>query len=157
MRISRKLPMKSNTESVIQDVDIPIEHAPEFAIFCCARSASCRSGCVRSRRTIPTTRYALCPVDPNKLYVNFGFWDMLPSAGVEGFYNRKIERMALHLRGVKGLYSSAYYDEETFWKIYDRESYQALKEKYDPNSAFSGSVREDGVEDVNEKQLVISS
>jgi hypothetical protein len=44
--------------------------------------------------------------------------------------------MALHLRGVKGLYSSAYYDEETFWNIYDRESYEGLKEKYDPNRRF---------------------
>ena len=79
-------------------------------------------------------RYA--PLDPNKLYVNFGFWDMLPNAGADGFYNRKIERMALHLRGVKGLYSSSYYDEETFWTIYDRASYQALKEKYDPGRRF---------------------
>ena len=55
---------------------------------------------------------------------------------MDGFYNRKIEQKALQLHGVKGLYSSAYYDEETFWSIYDRERYEALKKKYDPNRRF---------------------
>ena len=136
MRWSRKLPLKSNAESVIQDVDIPIEHAPEFADFLLREVGILPIWLCPFKAYDPAARFTLCPVDPHKLYVNFGFWDMLPSAGVDGFYNRKIERMALHLRGVKGLYSSSYYDEETFWNIYDRESYQALKEKYDSNRRF---------------------
>ena len=136
MRLSRKLPIKSNTESVIQDVDIPIEQAPEFADFLLREIGILPIWLCPFKTYDPDARYALCPVDPNKLYVNFGFWDMLPSAGVDGFYNRKIERMTLHLRGVKGLYSNSYYDEETFWSIYDRESYQALKKKYDPAGRF---------------------
>lgn len=136
MRWSRKLPLKSNTESVIQDVDIPIEHAPEFADFLLREIGILPIWLCPFKTYNPDARFTLCPIDPQKLYVNFGFWDMLPRAGVDGFYNRKIERMALHLRGVKGLYSSAYYDEETFWNIYDWKSYQALKEKYDPNRRF---------------------
>ncbi len=136
MRMSRKLPLKSHTESVIQDVDIPIEHAAEFADFLLREVGILPIWLCPFKTYDPSARYTLCPVDLQKLYVNFGFWDMLPSAGVDGFYNRKIERMVLHLRGVKGLYSSAYYDEETFWNIYDRESYQALKKKYDPNRRF---------------------
>ena len=136
MRWSRKLPLKSNTESVIQDVDIPIEHAPGFADFLLREIGILPIWLCPFKAYDPAARFTLCPVEPNKLYVNFGFWDGLPSAGVDGFYNRNIERMALHLRGVKGLYSSSYYDEEMFWNIYDRESYQALKEKYDPNRRF---------------------
>ena len=136
MRWSRKLPLRSSKESVIQDVDIPIEHAPEFLDFLLREIGILPIWLCPFKTCDPAARFTLCPVEPNQLYVNFGFWDMLPSAGVDGFYNRKIERMALHLRGVKGLYSSAYYDEETFWGIYDRESYQALKEKYDPERRF---------------------
>ncbi len=136
MRWSRKLPLKSNTESVIQDVDIPIEHAPEFLDFVLREIGILPIWLCPFKTYNPDARFALCPLDPHQLYVNFGFWDMLPRAGGDGFYNRKIERMALHLRGVKGLYSSAYYDQQTFWNIYDRESYQALKEKYDPDRRF---------------------
>ncbi len=136
MRFSRKLPLKPKKESVIQDVDIPIDHAPEFLDFLLREIGILPIWLCPFKTCDPNARYPLCPVDPGKLYVNFGFWDILPSVGVEGFYNRKIERMALHLRGVKGLYSSSYYDQETFWNIYDRESYQRLKEKYDPGRRF---------------------
>jgi FAD/FMN-containing dehydrogenase len=137
MRMSRKLPFKSNTESVIQDVDIPIEHAPEFLDFLLREIGILPVWLCPFKSYDPGARYTLCPVDPQKLYINFGFWDMLPSAGPDGFYNKKVERMALHLRGLKGLYSSSYYDEETFWNIYDRERYAALKKKYDPNRRFN--------------------
>ena len=136
MRLSRKLPLKSKKESVIQDVDIPIEHAPEFLDFLLREIGILPIWLCPFKTDDSSTRYMLCPVDPQKLYVNFGFWDMLANTRNDGFYNRKIERMALHLRGVKGLYSSSYYDEETFWSIYDLESYEALKKKYDPNRRF---------------------
>ena len=74
MRLSRKLPLKSSTESVIQDVDIPIEHAPEFLDFLLREIGIlpiwlCPFKKLRSRRV----SYTLCPVDPHKLYVNFRF------------------------------------------------------------------------------------
>jgi FAD/FMN-containing dehydrogenase len=37
------------------------------------------------------------------------------------------------LGGVKSLYSESYYDEATFWQLYDGEEYFRLKRKYDPN------------------------
>ncbi len=136
MRLSRKLPLNSNTESVIQDVDIPIEHAPEFLDFLLREVGILPIWLCPFKSYDPNARYTLCPVDTQKLYMNFGFWDMLPKAGSDRFYNRKIETKALELHGVKGLYSSAYYNEETFWSIYDRNSYEALKKKYDPNHRF---------------------
>lgn len=136
MRWGRKLPLKANTEPVIQDVDIPVEHAPEFLDFLLREIGILPIWVCPFKAYNSDARFTLCPLDPQKLYVNFGFWDRLPRTGVEGFYNRKVERMAAHLRGVKGLYSNAYYDEETFWNIYNRESYLALKEKYDPNRRF---------------------
>lgn len=136
MRLSRKLPLNSNTESVIQDVDIPIEHAPEFLDFLLGEIRILPIWLCPFKSYDSDASFTLCPLARQKLYVNFGFWDMLPKTGEDGFYNRKIERKALELHGVKGLYSSAYYDRETFWNIYDRENYQALKQKYDPNRRF---------------------
>jgi hypothetical protein len=49
-----------------------------------------------------------------------------------------VERKALELNGKKGLYSSAYYDRETFWRIYNQPRYDCLKRKYDPSGAFRG-------------------
>jgi FAD/FMN-containing dehydrogenase len=136
MRLSRSLPLNASTESVIQDVDIPIGHAPEFLDFLLREIGILPIWLCPFKSYDPNVVYTLCPVDPHTLYVNFGFWDMLPKAGAEGYYNRKIEAKALALHGVKGLYSSAYYDKETFWSIYDRKSYQALKEKYDSEHRF---------------------
>ncbi len=136
MRLSRKLPLNSNTESVIQDVDIPIEHAPEFLDFLLREIRILPIWLCPFKSYDPNASFALCPLDPQTLYVNFGFWDMLPKTGQDGFYNRKIERKALELHGAKGLYSSSYYDRETFWSIYDRDAYQALKHRYDPQRRF---------------------
>jgi len=136
MRLSRRLPLKADRESVIQDVDIPIARAPEFLGFLLREVGILPIWLCPFKRYDPSVTYTLCPVNPQTLYVNFGFWDMLPKAGVDGFYNRKIEQKALELHGVKGLYSSAYYDKQTFWSIYDRKGYDALKKKYDPEQRF---------------------
>jgi FAD/FMN-containing dehydrogenase len=132
MRLSQRLLPKSKAEeSVIQDVDIPIENAVEFFDFLLAE--------------IGITPVWICPFmnferiydlyafDSNKLYINFGFWDMIPSAYGEGHFNKKIESRLPGLNGKKALYSTAYYDEETFWEIFNRTRYQELKKKYDPD------------------------
>jgi len=131
MRLSHRILPESNAESVIQDVDIPIEHAPDFLEFLLQIGILPVWLCP-FRSYDPGVSFSLCGLDPHKLYVNFGFWDMLPEAGEDGFYNRKIEQKAFELKGKKGLYSSSYYDEEKFWRIYDKEAYRTLKKKYDP-------------------------
>ena len=61
---------------------------------------------------------------------------MIPSTHERGYYNRKVECKARELGGLKALYSSSYYDEETFWSIYDKRRYDELKRRYDPADAF---------------------
>lgn len=134
MRLSQKLLPSSNaTESVTQDVEVPIESAVEFFDFLFTE--------------IGITPVWICPFknlevydlhafEPNRLYINFGFWDMIPTTEREGHFNRKIERKTIDLNGKKGLYSTAFYDEETFWQIYDKANYDGLKLKYDPDRAL---------------------
>jgi len=136
MRLSHKVMPDSNTESVIQDVDIPIGHAVEFLDFLLREIKVLPIWICPFRSYDPSVAFDLCGLDPNTLYVNFGFWDTVPSTKPDGHYNKLIEAKALALRGKKGLYSTAYYDEETFWQIYNRSAYEALKNKYDPGRCF---------------------
>ena len=132
MRLSyRILPDSGGTESVIQDVDIPISNAPDFFEFLLSE--------------IGITPVWMCPfktrtwdLSPLRegLHVNFGFWDVIPSTHEKGHFNRKIERKTMELGGAKGLYSSAWYDEAEFWSIYDQPRYTQLKRTYDPQGVF---------------------
>lgn len=138
MRLSHRLrPGPDGTESVIQDVDIPIENAAAFFHFLHAEIGIAPVWVCPFRSPDPTMTYDLYALDPNKLYINFGFWDSIPSTHEEGYFNRKVEQKAFELKGKKGLYSTAYYDEETFWTIYNRERYVELKQKYDPDGVFA--------------------
>jgi len=132
MRLSYKLmPDSGGTESVIQDIDIPVGNAPDFFDFLFSE--------------IGITPIWMCPfktrvwdLSPLRegLYVNFGFWDVIPSSHEKGYFNRKIEKKTAELGGAKGLYSSAWYDEPEFWSIYNQQRYAGLKQSYDPQGVF---------------------
>lgn len=124
-------------ESVIQDVDIPLERAAEFLAFLareigiwpvwiCPVSPQANAG-----------RFALYPMGPRR-YVNFGFWDTVRTreAHEAGHFNRKIERAVDDLGGIKSLYSESFFPREDFDLRYGGEAYKALKAKYDPAGAF---------------------
>ena len=136
MRLSQRLlPDPDGTESVIQDVDIPVANAPEFFDFLLSE-IGITPVWMCPFKTGPNRRWDLSPLRPSQLYVNFGFWDMIPSTHEKGHFNRKIERKAMELEGAKGLYSSSWYPEAEFWSIYDRPRYVELKQKYDPGGVF---------------------
>ena len=119
-------------ESVIQDVDIPIERASEFLDFLLREIGILPIWLCPIR---PQGRpFTLYPMDPTKLYVNFGFWDVVRrrQAFPPGHHNRRIEAEVMALGGIKSLYSDSYYDAPTFWRLYGGEAYRALKAKYDP-------------------------
>ena len=46
--------------------------------------------------------------------------------------------MVTELDGRKSLYSTAFYDEPTFWSIYGGDEYARLKGHYDPQSRLRG-------------------
>jgi FAD/FMN-containing dehydrogenase len=135
MRLSQRLlPASTAFESVIQDVDIPMARAAEFCEFL-LREIGISPVWVCPFKSSDRT-YDLCPLPPNQVYVNFGFWDMVPSTLENGYYNRLIERKIAELGGVKGLYSASYYDRDTFWSIYDKLRYGQLKQTYDAAAVF---------------------
>jgi FAD/FMN-containing dehydrogenase len=123
-----------NPEGVVQDVDIPIEKAPDFLRFFLDEIGIRPVWMCPIGGHDPTRRYPLYPLHGEGLFINFGFWDIVPNPDKHesGYFNRKVEAKVSQLGGIKSLYSDAYYDEDTFWQLYDGEQYFKLKQKYDP-------------------------
>jgi FAD/FMN-containing dehydrogenase len=126
-----------HSESVIQDVDIPIGRAAEFLAF--------------FHREIGILPVWTCPIGPGprgdrfplypvkrELYVNFGFWDVVRGreAHEPGHFNRLVEREVGRLGGIKSLYSESFYSKQEFFDRYGGAAYAALKAKYDPQGKF---------------------
>ena len=124
-----------HSESVIQDVDIPLARAAEFLDFYAAH--------------IGLWPQWVCPIGPQKekftlypirdeWYVNFGFWDVKRTreAHPPGHFNRLIERKVAELGGIKSLYSDSFFPEEEFGRLYSGAAYRDLKQKYDAAGAF---------------------
>jgi len=132
-RLNRLRGIACREESVIQDVQIPVERAQEFLEFFHQRIGIKPAWVCPTRPTSPE-RYPTYQLQYGQLYVNFGFWDVvpLPDGEEEGFFNRQVEEWVDRLGGRKGLYSTVFYDRETFWRHYDGDNYRTLKRKYDP-------------------------
>lgn len=125
-------------EPVVQDIEVPVDRLPEFLDFFHREVGIEPVWVCPLQQRDPDARWPLYEFDPQTLYVNVGFWSTvaLPE-GVspeEGSVNRRIEEVVTALDGRKSLYSTAFYDRETFWSIYGGTDYVALKEKYDPQS-----------------------
>ncbi|MBA3742145.1 FAD-binding oxidoreductase [Sporichthya sp.] len=122
-------------EDVVQDIEVPIGRAEEFCEF--------------FLRDIPIEPFWICPLrqrDPDaewplyrftdSLYVNFGFWSTVPLAPgqADGDHNQLIERVVDGLGGRKSLYSTSFYSEDEFWRLYNGPAYEVVKKTYDPEA-----------------------
>jgi FAD/FMN-containing dehydrogenase len=127
-------------ESVIQDVDIPMPHAAEFLDFLLAGIGILPIWVCPFRALDRTARWTLYPTDPDTLYVNFGFWDIVHAAAPHppGHFNRLIERKVAALGGIKSLYSDSFYPRDEFDALFGGARYAALKARYDPQGRLPG-------------------
>lgn len=130
---------RGGSEPVIQDVEIPVERLAEFLDFF-HREIGISPVWLCPVRLRDGRGWPLYPMDPGTLYVNVGFWSSVPLRPGErpGRYNRAIEAKVGELDGHKSLYSTSYYDEEEFWRLYNRPAYLRLKQRYDPDDRLPG-------------------
>ena len=142
MRASHRWPLKAvaslrpRTESVIQDVDIPVANAAAFlAEF--EAEIGIRPVWI-CPFVVPDGRFSLFELRTDTPYINFGFWDGVRSSEPDGHYNARVEAMVARHGGKKSLYSRSTYDEATFWSEVDRDTYQSLKLDCDPEGRFPG-------------------
>jgi FAD/FMN-containing dehydrogenase len=127
-----------HSESVIQDVDIPLARAAEFLEFYGREIALWPQWICPIGPQAHSGRFSLYPVR-NDWYVNFGFWDVKRTrdAYPPGHFNRLVERKVVELGGIKSLYSDSFFAREEFERYYGGGAYRALKAKYDPHGAFA--------------------
>ncbi|AGU53034.1 putative FAD-binding oxidase [Variovorax paradoxus B4] len=122
-----------HTESVIQDVDIPLSAAPAFLEFLQRETGILPVWICPVHAPVETARFTLYPLDAGTLYINFGFWDVVESRlpHEAGHFNRLVEREVLRLGGIKSLYSDSFFTREEFDGAYGMAAYEALKRRYD--------------------------
>jgi FAD/FMN-containing dehydrogenase len=127
-----------HAESVIQDVDIPFEHAAQFIAFFQREIGIAPVWLCPIVGARTADRFPLYPLTPGRLYVNFGFWDVKRTRDPHppGHFNRKVEREVTRLAGIKSLYSDSFYSREEFARAYGGGAYRALKARYDPGGAL---------------------
>jgi len=123
-----------HTESVIQDICIPVRNAVQYLQFMNDEIGIFPIWTCPARHVNTGVPTPLFPMNDKGLYIDFGFWDIIKGREKHssGHYNRLIEQKAQELQGAKSLYSESYYDRDEFWSIYNEDEYRALKEKYDP-------------------------
>ena len=129
--------MGLHSESVIQDVDIPIGRAAEFLDFYAREIALWPQWVCPIGLDSQKQKFALYPLR-DELYVNFGFWDVKRTreAHPPGHFNRMVERKVTELGGIKSLYSDSYFPEDEFARLYSGEQYGEMKRKYDAAGVF---------------------
>ncbi|MFO1273581.1 MAG: FAD-binding oxidoreductase [Rubrivivax sp.] len=125
-------------ETVIQDVDIPLAQAAAFLDFLLSEIGILPVWICPLRA--PADGFTLYPLAPGRLYVNFGFWDVVRTreAHEPGHFNRRVEEAVLRLGGIKSLYSDSFFSRETFDATYGGAAYAALKARLDPQHRLPG-------------------
>ncbi len=129
-------------ERVVQDIEVPVERTADFLtwflenvpiepIWLCPLRIPRRADA--DRPTDPS--WPLHPFEPERTYVNIGFWSVVPQrpGEPEGAANRRIEATVSDLGGHKSLYSDAFYSRAEFAAKYGGATYRVLKDRYDPD------------------------
>jgi len=120
-------------EDVIQDVEVPVDRLVEFMdVFALEVPIEPVWFCPLKQRSAEDV-WELYRLDPGVLYVNVGFWSSVALDPGEDptTHNRLVEDLVDRLGGRKSLYSTAYYDRERFWELYNGPAYEVLKKTYD--------------------------
>ncbi|MFC3504625.1 FAD-binding oxidoreductase [Micromonospora krabiensis] len=132
-------------ERVVQDVEIPLERTADFLRWFAGNVGMAPVWLCPLRLREPAgpgsaRSWPLYPLRPGQDYVNIGFWGTVPMAegAADGDVNRSIERTVSELGGHKSLYSDAYYDRDSFDRLYGGATWRAVRDRYDPEHRFTG-------------------
>jgi FAD/FMN-containing dehydrogenase len=119
-------------ERVIQDIEVPVDRTPDFVRWFDS-SVGMRPVWLCPLRA--TRAWPSYPLQPGATYVNVGFWGTVPIApgAADGDVNRAVEAKVTELGGHKSLYSDAYYDRDTFDRLYGVADQRRVKQRTDPD------------------------
>ena len=130
---------KAPREVVVQDIEVPLDRTAQFLDFFHREVGIEPLWVCPVRQRATDAVWDLYSFDASTLYVNIGFWSSveLRPGETDGDRNRLIEKVVADLGGRKSLYSTAFYDEDTFWATYNGPAYRVLKKTYDPDSRLA--------------------
>jgi FAD/FMN-containing dehydrogenase len=131
---ARGLPAR---ERVIQDVEVPVAQTPAFLRWFDEHVGMRPVWLCPLRASRPWPSY---PLEPDTTYVNVGFWGTvaIEPGAADGDKNRAVEAKVTELGGHKSLYSDAYYDRETFDRLYGVANLDRVKRETDPDNRLTG-------------------
>ncbi len=120
-------------EALIQDWEVPWEHAKAFVHFVMENVDIQGRPWVALPIKTPKSP-TLYPVKANHLYLNVGCYchAKKPKSDEDYYYTKLLDKKCFEFGGLKMLYSSTFLDEAEFDRIFNGEAYRALKWKYDP-------------------------
>nr|WP_243754173.1 FAD-binding oxidoreductase [Labedaea rhizosphaerae] len=126
---------RPDREVVVQDIEVPVDRAADFLDFL-HKEVPISPVWVCPIRQRDRTQWPLYDLDPETLYVNFGFWSSvaLDPGEPADTHNRLIERTVAEMGGRKSLYSASFYPQDEFWSLYNGPVYRGLKQRYDPGA-----------------------
>lgn len=131
-----KLLRKPPKEEVVQDIEVPVERLTEFLEFFHSEIGITPVWVCPLRSRDGQTQWPLYEMDTSATYVNVGFWSTVArepgSDPSDGALNKLIEAKVTSLGGHKSLYSSAYYEQDEFARLYGGKHYEQVKSRYDP-------------------------
>jgi FAD/FMN-containing dehydrogenase len=132
-------------ERVIQDIEVPVGRVEDFVTWFDAEVGMRPVWLCPLRLREPlgpgsARAWPSYPLEPGTTYVNAGFWGtvLVPPGSPDGALNRAVEEKVTELGGHKSLYSDAYYDRETFDRLYGAENLRAVKAETDPDDRLTG-------------------
>ncbi|MBP2351122.1 FAD/FMN-containing dehydrogenase [Kribbella aluminosa] len=126
-------------ERVVQDVEIPVSRLADFLRWFDV-NVGMRPVWLCPLRLRGSESWPLYPLKPGETYVNVGFWGTVPISpgAADGDVNRRIEQAVTDFGGHKSLYSDAYYDRDTFDRLYNVPALTKVKQRYDPHARLTG-------------------
>lgn len=128
---------EARKEALIQDAAIPFEAAAEFDAWLAKDLNIFPLWYCPVKTLMPAGTYPL--YEPSSEFVvDFGFYiSMELEENMEPIhYNLQIEKKLVEVGGFKCLYSDTFFSQEEFWAFYDKEKYDQVKSKYDPNNSY---------------------
>ena len=119
---------------IVQDIAVPFSNIEKFLSFLDQNFGSYPLWLCPIRRSLDTSTSPITTPtlgSREDMVVNVGIWCPGP-ADRDAFArkNRELEQRTHELQGSKCLYARTYYTEDEFWKVYDRDRYLSLREKY---------------------------
>ncbi len=124
-------------EGLIQDAAIPFDSAAEFDAWLAKEFHIFPLWYCPVKTTKPIGTYPLYR-PASEFVLDFGFYTSieLDDHMEPYFYNKQIENRLVELGGLKCLYSDTFFGKEQFWTIYDKQAYDQVKAKYDPQNTY---------------------